>query len=863
MIFRWRWLWVFCALVLGGGEVFAATREERAYATASTDFQSEMWSRAETGFAQFALNYPKSTNAPMAVLLSAQAQFKQAKFPAAIKSLTAAQAKAGSLADQYAVWIAEAQFAGKNFADAAESFAALTKNFPDSPLRLRAAVEAAAAYEKLGDWTKLSSLLGDTNGVFARKADLDAANELVARGRLLLAQAEFEQKNYPAASVQLSLVNSLALKPELDWQRVYLLCRTKLAAGEFAEAFAAGTNLIAIAQVEKNETHRAEGVVLRAEILERLGRAGEAIAVWQENLAAASSEKQRQAVLKIAELSIGQGQFMDADGRLENFLKQFPDSAAADIALLTRGELRLKNYSSSTNADDLAAAHEQFDQLLKKFPNSPLAGKALLGRGWSVSLPDKFGEGLEDFRRAAQKNLAPEDLAVARFKTGDALFARKDFHGALENYSAVLNDFTATPSVENELGGLALYQSLRAELELGDPTAAGAIFGKLFPKFASGSLGQGGALLYGESLFHPAEARALFEKLAPAFSGGPLEPQLKLAIARAFELEQNWPAALQGYTDWRRDFPTNSLRPQADYALAQVNFHAGNEAVALALFTEFVAQQPKDVNAPLAQWWIADHYFRAGNFVGAETNYEAVYQNPAWKSSPLFFEAQLMAGRSAYGRTSFKEAAAYFTALITDTNCPDEVGLKARFAAGAALMHMESADTNATLANLQSATNLLSQIIQKNQTNEIAARALGSLADCAVQMGELAVATNAYARAAGTNLTQDVTVRSRAQVGLGLALEKMATQATGSDRTNLLNLALDHYRAVFDGDNLGDNQVQDLWWTKKAGLLAAPLVGVLNNYQTQTNFYAQLKMKLPQLAAQVDKKVAALSPEKN
>ena len=84
----------------------------------------------------------------------------------------------------------------------------------------------------------------------------------------------------------------------------------------------------------------------------------------------------------------------------------------------------------------------------------------------------------------------------------------------------------------------------------------------------------------------PADARALFEKLAPNFSGSALEPQLKLAVARAFELEQNWPAALAGYADWRRDFPTNSLRPQADYALAQVNFHAGNEAAALALFTD-------------------------------------------------------------------------------------------------------------------------------------------------------------------------------------------------------------------------------------------------------------------------------------
>ena len=863
MIFLRPWLLIFCAFVLSGGNLLAASREERAYATASADFQTAMWSRAENGFVQFIRNYPKSTNAPMAVLLTAQAQFNQEKFPAAIQTLAAAQPKAGALADQYAVWLAEAQFAGKNFAAAAESFSALVKNFPESPLRLRAAVAAAAAYEKLGDWPKLAALLGDASGVFAKKAALDAANELVVRGRLLLAQAEFEQKHFAAADAQLALVDARGLKPELDWQRAYLLCRTKLAAGELDAAFAAGTNLAAVAQAEKNESHRAEGVTLCAEILERMARGGEAIVVWQENLAAGSPDKQRQAVLKIAELSAAQGNFAEAEARLGNFMNQFSNSAAADMVLLTRGELRLKNYSANTNTDDLAAAREQFDLLLKKFPNSPLAGKALLGRGWSAALPDKFTEGLEDFRAAAKKNLAPADLAVARFKAVDALFARKDFRAALENYSAVLNDFAATPAVEKELVGRARYQSLRAQLELGDLAAAGQVFAKLFPIFSGGELGQGSALLYGESLVQPAAARALFEKLAPNFSGSPLEPQLRLAIARAFELEQNWPAALTNYTDWRRDFPTNSLRPQADYALAQVSFHAGNEAAALGLFTDFVALHPADTNAPLAQWWIADHFFRAGNFVGAETNYEAVFQNPAWKTSPLVYDAQMMAGRAAYGRTSFKEATAYFTALITDTNCPDNLGVQARFAAGAALMHMESADTNATFVSLQSATNLFGQIIQKNPANETGARAWGSLADGAAQMGELAVATNAYAQAMRTNLTLDVTVRSRAQVGLGLALEKMAAQATGAERTNLMALALDNYREVFDGANLADGQAQDLFWTKKAGLLAAPLIGRLENGEAEKNFYARLKKLLPQLAAQVDKKVAALAAEKN
>ena len=47
--------------------------------------------------------------------------------------------------------------------------------------------------------------------------------------------------------------------------------------------------------------------------------------------------------------------------------------------------------------------------------------------------------------RRAVGCLPSEDLAVARFKTGDAMFALTNYAGALENYRAVLDDFTDFP----------------------------------------------------------------------------------------------------------------------------------------------------------------------------------------------------------------------------------------------------------------------------------------------------------------------------------------------------------------------------------------------------------------------------------
>ena len=74
----WQWLLILCALILSEAPLFAAdTKEQRAYKAAVAEFQDEMWSQAETSFAEFLQKYPKSTNAPEAVLLQAQAELYQ------------------------------------------------------------------------------------------------------------------------------------------------------------------------------------------------------------------------------------------------------------------------------------------------------------------------------------------------------------------------------------------------------------------------------------------------------------------------------------------------------------------------------------------------------------------------------------------------------------------------------------------------------------------------------------------------------------------------------------------------------------------------------------------------------------------
>jgi TolA-binding protein len=877
MALRWRWLWVWFALILSGGQLIAAgTKEQRAYAAAVTAFQDEMWGRAETEFAQFIEKFPKSTNAPEAVLLQAQAEFKQGKLTQAIALLDARKTKAGYLADQYVYWIGEAQFQNVELAAAAETFLSLARDFPESSLRLRAVVEAASARAELGQWPEVDALLQETNGVFQRAVQQDPTNELVTRGRLLLAQAALAQKDFGGAAAALASVNPEALGPELGWQLAYLVYQVKLATGDTNAALAATTNLLEIARSGSAEALRGESVALHAGLLEQLGLKAEAMAAYQENLTNGLAERQRQAVLKITELAAAQNRFSTAEDSLRDFIAQFPDSPAADIALLSLGELQLKDHLASrpaeTETNHLAQALATFNQFIGSFTNSALLGKAYLDRGWygwhewlAGSTTNSLTDSLADFEAAAQKLPPSEDLAVARFKMGDALFAQKDFTNALENYRAVVDDFTRFPAVMQSLGNRALYQSLRACMELTNAAEAEDTMGRILKLYPASEETGNSLLLFGEylaDLSQPTNALAVFQKFEAVFPHSPLRPQVDLAIARTCEQEQDWPAAIGQYEKWLADNPTNALQPQADYALARANYQAGNETNAFLLFTNFVAQFPTNGLAPLAQWWVADHFFLAGDYPDAERNYKFIFQNTNWQGSTLAYQARMMAGVAAVARQDYAGAIRdYFTKLEEDTNCDLALRVQATFAHGTALMRMESTDTNNPLANFQLATNVFSQICLLYPTNELGALAWGEIGDCDLQLANYDAATNAYAQVVNSPFA-NIAARSQAQIGLGLALEKKAAAVAGGDQKALLKLALKNYLDVFYENNLRNDEQADAFWTKEAGLQALPLIEGLGESPPE-DFFNQMENWLPQLKESLEKTRNALPPAKS
>ncbi len=876
----------FCAclaLGLAGGLALAQeSAESRAFKAATNAFHDGIYERAEREFAEYAQKFPDSPRLPEAILFQARAAIKQQKAKSAVDLLTAALPKAGGLADQYRYWLAEAQLENGSFQAAAAAFERLIQDQPSSVLLLEASYGEALARFKMKEWRRVAALLQAPGGSFRREALARPNDELVMRGELLLAEALFEQKDFPAAEGVLQRLTERDLIPEFKWRRQYLLCRVQVADQRLREALANTTNLLALATASGQRNLEAESVAVQAEILEQLSEFDAAAQVYSNNLAEAMpARRRREALLKIVELTLAQDRIAEAAQTLEAFLRAHPEDAISDLALLTLGELHFKQFLSGARTDgtnivnapepatnQLQLALAQFEQLTKKFTNSSLVGKAQLNKGWCLWADGKIPESRGAFQAAVGKLPFSEDLAVARFKLGDAQFYQKDYTNALASYRALTNDLARLPRSREALFDQAVYQILRASLEIKDPGGASSAMQQIVQYFPASVFADRGMLLVGQNftgMGDPEKARQVFGEFLELFPGSPLVPEVELAVARSYVPERQWEPAIAKYEEWLSRFPTNELRPRAEFDHAWVNSQAGRETNALVLFTNFVARFPVHVLAPRAQNWVADFYFRHQDYPNADKNYQILFQNTNWPVTRLSYQARMMAGRAAFARQVYKDADKYFTELINlltgDTNSPPDLVAEAWLRLGDTITQGSRLEAGKPLdSRFGEAINAFSKITQQFPTNRWAAQALGRIGDCHLQLASQESrrydqAINAYQEL--MDLPQaEVADRSRAEAGVALALEKQAhALPTPENADFLLKSAFDHYYNIVCGKNLRDKEQPDPYCLKEAGLAAARLAEERKDWEVAVNIYERLSAYLPSLRPLLEKKI--------
>jgi len=129
MLVLCRWILVLSLLCVGGPRLWAASAEDLALDAAVKAFQDKFFARAEAQLADYCQKFPASPRLAEAILVQAQARLGLTNYAGAIELLTANQGKAGTNADLYLFWLAEASYSKGDYRAAGDSFAKLVKDF--------------------------------------------------------------------------------------------------------------------------------------------------------------------------------------------------------------------------------------------------------------------------------------------------------------------------------------------------------------------------------------------------------------------------------------------------------------------------------------------------------------------------------------------------------------------------------------------------------------------------------------------------------------------------------------------------------------------------------------------------------------
>jgi tetratricopeptide (TPR) repeat protein len=847
---------IYLAILAQGSWLSAATpTEEIAFNAAVKAFEDQFYDRAQEQFSDFASLYPDSD------------LFQNAKG-------FALRARAHNLAEK------------KEHAGAAKTFHQLRIDFPNSPNHLEYVVGEAWNEYFQSNLETVITLLGKPKGPFRLAATIrpndPIALPLLVSGQLLLAQAYVDQKEFTKAEEVLNSVTDWDLRTEFSWRRRMIITQLQLGKGELEMALQNADALMDLANSTENRIWIAESAAIFGELLIANDQPEAAIVKYQKNLAPGTPpHRHREAWFKIIELNLEQRDAQSVIELLNQFIAQAEGDESLDVALLTLGELNLQRYyeedikpeqiesDGKTSAIDyLNESRVQLERLVKEFPDSSLIQMAQYHLGWCYWENSESQESVDAFRQAAEHLPKGDFAAVARFKLADGFYVLGQYEAALNNYKLLIESYENEDNIKETFLDQVLYQTVRASVEADDVDSALIAINKLIAYYPDTLLANTSRLRLGQHLIHidkVSRAREVLFEITEQFTAFPLKAEVDYAIAYSYELEGDWPKATAHYRSWIEAYPKHTNQPRAAYALAWCISQQGNYSEALDLFRNFIKENSEHEHAHLARLWLGNYHFNRQNFEAAERQYAVIIRSTTPTPHNARHHAALMAGRASFRLNQFKKAATHLTNLSKEINEDESVSpsfkAKVLLNLGDALFEQGKAAVPAQTDPIEDARLSFLKVAALHDKSRLAAIAWGRSGDASYFLKKYPDAIDAYENV--IDLPEaDITIRSQAEVALGMVLERQAeapsTEVGAPDVNSLIENALQHYLNVVYLKNLRANELPDPFWLEEAGIKAGNLVEARQDIATGVKLYQRLAELLPPLREDWDRLRLAL-----
>lgn len=830
-----RFVWVV-GLVLGMFVLRSAEpAEQLAFDAAVRDFELGQWERAVRSLEEFGTKFPQSALKPEAL--------QRRQFAAAELALSKAE-----------------------YAAAAAAFAEYSKAYPNDSRAGVASIREAQAHLKLGNGAAALAVLEAPEGPFARQLAAGTHPATLFGGLLVKAEALRAAQRWADAIAALTQAEPLATTPAEKAARWQMLAGVQEAAGQLEAAAQAAEEWSRSLGEDAPIERRAEAAALAGRLWRQAGKMEAAEAAYARNLAAGVPlDRQREAVLALADSALSRSDWTTARERLQSFLNSQPTDPQAARLRLQLGQTLFRQFLAGGGATNptpellalLPLASAQFGDGLTNSPPPEVAGPLRLGRGWSLwqegvsaNQLERIREAETNFAVAAALLPAGPEQATARFKWADSQLRLGQPAAALTNFWWVVREYTNNAAVDTTLVTPALLQAAQAGVAAGQPVESASAVEQLLTRKPAESEAGNIALVVAQALTQagdPTRGKALLDRFLALYPAGSLAPDAELGLATIESRSRRWTNALASLDAWVNRHTNHSLLPQAEFDRAWAAVQAGLLTNAVNQFAALSLRFPTNPISQKASLWLADYYFSEGDYLRSAQACVNVLTNTAWRGNPLWHQARLKAAESARRRQSFSDAQEQLVEILNDRSTPTNLYPSALFALGETQLEQPPTTEAPPLDNYRKALEAFTAAAQFTNSL-VSVAALGKMADCHLQMATRS--TNSYAKADELyrrvlqSPRADLAARCKASVGLGLVAEKLA-ELQPALAPELLKLALNAYLDVVNGTLIRPGEKLDPWWVKEAGRQAGELLERGKRWSEAAALYDQLARELP------------------
>lgn len=857
--------------------------EANVFNAAVISYNDNLFERAEREFREFRNAYPTSTNLANAVVYQGLSLYRQNKFADTLNFFrplvadTNVTLLSGSK-DRFRYWMGMSSSKLADYPGAITSFSELVQEHPQSSLVPNALYFTGNSWRMLGNVKKAIELFTSPEGAFVQVAAKEPNHTYVIQSHLLLAEMLIAQNDFQKAQGVLEKVADHNLPPELQWKRLFLLARIALAQKDIKAAGINITNLLTLTTNAGLLTLEYQGLALQGDLLRQENKIEEASAIYEKNVAnkLIPVEERWLALMNTVSIKLELKKREEAIGLLKNFNAESNDKPYNDELLATLGNLELQDYygdapqlqllrpGQGAKNEKLLSSFRSYTNLVTTFPKSKFLPKASLNLGlcyWELNRPD---QAMSSLSNAIATLPSSQDNAFARVKLAEVQFYQKEFSNTAQTLAAYMESYANDAHIPSTLQEQALHLQLCSAIENRNEELAKSSMASALTKYPKSPFTERDLIYLGNYLCtvgKPADARTQFQECLHRFPESSRATEVSWSMARTWLYEKKYPEAIKAYQTWLETHPKDStLYPLAEFELAWTYAQSGENELALSHFSLFLNSHSEGTQAILARKWIADFYYNQKDFFLAEKNYQLIFEQPNRLTSldPLVLDARMMAARSAFARSSNKDANKHLLGLVNlllskqvvSGDLLDEALLLLGDTLTSEVSFSE--DPQAKLTRFAEAINAYSRI---PETNRLGAVAMGRIANCHFQLaGENPPDTNRISQAilfynrAMTAPQASVETRSMAELGLATLYQYLSgldslSQSAPSEK---LKNALDHYLNVFQGKYVESNEY-DPFCVQRAGMEVARIQEEQKQWSQALSTYERLLKLVPSL----------------